>query len=207
MSDKTPTKLQKNQVLKIEDASLSDDRIPRNLILMYGDKPYIEKAGLEWKANQLFGAAGFSVEIEPHTIDYDNKRFIFKATVTIMANGQKYVNYGEATRENANSMMQSQLLHLAATRAECRALRMATATGYASYEEVMTMPEKKTVTDPEQEIKPATKDQIENIKNMVSYDTLSPQDKSYWDEQFNGMTFKQAALRMNEIATERGKKK
>lgn len=133
MSDSQPRRL------AVTDANLSDDRIPRNLILMYGDVPYIQKAGLEWKATKLFGK--YSLELEPVTIDFEKHVFVFKATMRVRK--EVFVNYGQADTSNANSMMQKQLFHLAATRAECRVLRMATACGYASYDEVITQ---KTIT-------------------------------------------------------------
>jgi hypothetical protein len=140
MADVTPTRLQKNEKLKVEDANISDERIPRNLILMYGDTPYIQKAGLEWKANSLFGGAGYSIKTEIIENDRQGKYVLVKATLTVLKNGATYENFGEAHAGNVNSRMLSQLLHLAVTRAECRVLRMATACGYASYEEVATMP-------------------------------------------------------------------
>ena len=129
----TPTKL------TVKDISLDDKKIPRNLILKYGDSYYVMKAGLEWKANKLWGGAGYSLVLKCILRDFGEKMFIFKATLRVLANGATFVNYGEAHSKNANSMLQDQLFHLAATRAECRVLRMATACGYASYDEVKTM--------------------------------------------------------------------
>ncbi len=126
--------------LKVKDAHLDDSKIPRNLILMYGETPYIQKAGLEWKANRLFGGAGYSIKTEFVERDFKNKYYLVKAILTVLDNGAVFENYGEAYPDNANSMMQKNLLHLAITRAECRVLRMATACGYASYDEVKTMP-------------------------------------------------------------------
>lgn len=131
MIDKTPTKL------RVTDASLSDEKIPRNLIIMYGDSPYITKPGLEWKANKLFGPAGYSIKTE--IMENERGKYVLvKATLTVLANGAVFENFGEASLENVNSMMIKQMLHLAVTRAECRVLRMATACGYASYDEVLT---------------------------------------------------------------------
>lgn len=135
MEDRQPKRLQ------VKDASeLSDEKIPRNLILMYGDQPYVMKAGLEWKATKVFGLGGYTLVLNPYHVDYKEKQFVFEARLTVVKTGAAYVNYGEANPQNANSQMQKQLFHLAATRAECRVLRMATACGYASYDEVATQP-------------------------------------------------------------------
>ncbi|OGY24251.1 MAG: hypothetical protein A2Y57_04160 [Candidatus Woykebacteria bacterium RBG_13_40_7b] len=154
--------------LKVRDASLSDNRIPRNLILMYGNTPYIQKAGLEWKANKLFGGAGYSIGVELIERDPEKKYYLAKATLKILQNGAVYENYGEAHPENANSMMQKNLLHLAITRAECRVLRMATACGYASYDEVMTLPNSEVKALPEMvdADEPATPEQIKIIETL-----------------------------------------
>lgn len=162
---------QKVRVTKdAEEYSDSDKRIPRNLILQYGsgkDKTYyVTKAGLEWKANELFGGAGYSIDIEPIETDREKGIFVYKATLIVLENGAKYVNFGEATLNNTNKMMASQLLHLAVTRAECRVLRMATACGYAAYDEVQTINDGKAKPEIKNGNKPATEGQIKTIKAM-----------------------------------------
>jgi hypothetical protein len=131
-----------------------------------GEEYYILKAGLEWKANDLFGGAGYSLMIEPVTMDYEKQRFVFKATLVVLENNAVYINFGEATAKNVKSLMSSQLLHLAVTRAECRVLRMATACGYASYDEVQTQGNGKKV-EIENGDKPASKEQIATINSLI----------------------------------------
>jgi hypothetical protein len=135
-----------NQTTQKEKFADSDKKIPRDLIISYQGKPYITKAGLEWKANYLFGGAGYSLKLTPYTLDYSESRFIFEAHLTVLRNGTEYTNYGETTLKNTGPMMKDQLLHLAATRAECRVLRMATACGYASYDEVATVDQRAKFT-------------------------------------------------------------
>ena len=175
---KLPPKLRKEgqDKLIVKDAALDDERIPRNLLMKYGDDYYVLKAGLEWKANQLVGGAGYSLILEPVTLYKvveqgiePPDRHTFKATLTVIANGAKFVNFGEASKENSNSNMHNNLFHLAATRAECRVLRMATACGYASYEEVRTFDgngQKSTRIQIEGGDKPATKTQLATIKAL-----------------------------------------
>ena len=169
--EKAVSKAPTPRKLKVEDVNLSDERIPRNLILMYGDTPYIQKAGLEWKANKLFGGGGFSIEVELLERDFEKKYYLAKARVTVLANGSVFENYGEAHPGNVNSLMQKHLLHLAITRAECRALRMATACGYASYDEVMTTNGQKATKEIEGGDKPATEEQKDTIKKLLGKDT------------------------------------
>lgn len=209
MNDATPKRLEKNQILKVEDASISDDRIPRNLILMYGDTPYIQKAGLEWKANQLFGGAGYSMKLD--IIENDRTKYVLiKATLTILKNNVVFENYGEAHPGNVNSRMLGQLLHLAVTRAECRVLRMATATGYASYDEVMTMQSNEAKLPgedtPAEIVRPATDAQKENIRNLIDYKNMNADDKDFNEEWISKLTFVEAAQKTRDIMQQTKKK-
>lgn len=184
-----PLKITSNQI------SESDKKIPRSLIIDYQGTPYILKAGLEWKANDLFGGAGYSLTLRliPELSDFENEtRFVVEALLTVLENGAKYTNFGQATSKNTNKLMQSQLLHLASTRAECRVLRMATACGYASYDEV------KTISNPKKDIAiengdaPASAGQIATIKAM--------------DKKFNTpkeFTKQQASEVINQLSTKK----
>lgn len=170
MDNKSNTNTGTPRRLQVKDANLSDEKIPRNLILMYGGTPYIQKGGLEWKANQLFGGAGYSITVELVERNREQGYYLAKAILTVLANGAVYENYGEASKDNVNSMMQKNLLHLAITRAECRVLRMATACGYASYDEVMTLPQEK-VTQIEDADAPATNSQVATLKALGAKET------------------------------------
>lgn len=158
MKDKTSVQTQ--------DPSKLDKKIPRDLIIQYQGTHYILKAGLEWKANELFGGAGYSIHMQEILMDHEKNHYIFKATLVVLENGVRYENYGEAKIANANSMMKNQLLHLAVTRAECRVLRMATACGYASYDEVRTTDEDKKTPVIVNGSKPASEAQIKTVKAL-----------------------------------------
>lgn len=138
--------------IKVRDANLLDKKVPTNLIVKFGESFYILKAGLEWKAMQLYGGGGYSLETE--IIEKSEKYVLAKAVFTTKDGSVKYSNFGEASTLNVtNPKMHGYLLHLAVTRAECRALRMATACGYVSREEMvgssfnesLNLPEPKTV--------------------------------------------------------------
>lgn len=195
-----PTKI---KVTKETVGNLDDKKIPRELIIKYGDTHYILKAGLEWKATKLFGLGGYSIILkmldDPAKHD-PNKllvaRVLFKATLTILETGAKFVNFGEASTKNVNKMMVKQMLHLAATRAECRVLRMATACGYASFDEVKTTEENgdvNTNTTVEGGDKPPTKAQLATIKTMGGKKVIK--------------TKQQAVDYIKELAVKKSKKK
>ncbi len=121
--------------ITVVDTNALDKKVPRNLIVKFGEGYYILKAGLEWKAMQLYGGGGYSLETE--IVERKEGYVLAKATFT-SKDGTKYSNFGEASFKNViNPKMQPYLLHLAVTRAECRTLRMATACGYVSKEEMV----------------------------------------------------------------------
>lgn len=154
-----------SQTPKFADANQLDKKIPKNLLMMYQKNWYILKAGLEWKANYLFGGGTYGVitEIVEKSPDY----VLAKATLKTR-DGIEFSNYGEASKANVtNPLMHKYLLHLAVTRAECRVLRMATACGYTSVDEMnLTENGKKTIPVSENEAKPATQGQLDLIKKF-----------------------------------------
>ena len=120
---------------KFIDAHELDKKIPSGLIMNYQGKPFILKAGLEWKANQLFGIGKWSMETEIVNYEPEKKYALVKGRVRV--NDVVYEDYGEASTTNVtNTMMHKYILHLAVTRAGNRALRRATACGLTSYEEL-----------------------------------------------------------------------
>lgn len=72
-------------------------------------------------------------------------------------------------------------LHLAVTRAECRVLRMATACGYVSFEEIEGQDSVKEIPVSETDNKPATdaqKQTIETLKGEVKKDMNQAEAKA-----------------------------
>ena len=125
------------QISKVQDAHKLDSRIPSGLIMQYQGRPFILKAGLEWKANQLYGIGKWGMETEIVNYVPEKKYALVKARVRI--GDVVYEDFGEASPENvSNPQMMKYVLHLAITRAGNRALRRATACGLTSYEELGT---------------------------------------------------------------------
>ncbi len=197
-----PTKI---KVVPLKKGELDDKKIPRQLIIKYGETHYILKAGLEWKATSLFGVGGYSLVLKRMETKEGE---VFRATMRILETGALFVNFGEATVKNTNKMMVGQLLHLAATRAECRVLRMATACGYASYEELRTIEDnnnKVEATVIEGGDKPATVNQIQTIKSLLKAKGLDGEKPAI--VEFKGITKQQAADTLKKITSMRAKKK
>ena len=150
---------------KFQDLAEMDKKIPRDLIMSYQGKPYILKAGLEWKANYLYGGGNYGVTTD--IVEKNDSYILAKATLKTR-DGVEFSNYGEASTTNVtNPAMQKYLLHLAVTRAECRVLRMATACGYTSWDE-MDMEGERTKQAPalSSGTEPATPEQIKVLEGM-----------------------------------------
>lgn len=147
--------------LAVLDAHKLDQRIPPGFIVMMKDEksgretPFVTKGGLLWKAEQMFGRGGYAVKAVPvgdeeylrlrarEAVPEGQPCQIFRGEVWVAGFPEPFVDYGIAWKQNVlNSRLHNQLLHLAATRATNRALRMATACGLASYEEMASVDER-----------------------------------------------------------------
>lgn len=165
-------KIKKDSPKKVNvvDANVLDKKVPRSLLIKYGENYYILKAGLEWKAMTLYGGGNYSLETE--IVEKTQGYVLAKATFTTRdshGNPVIFNNFGEASKKNVPAHMHKYMLHMALTRAECRVLRMATACGYASYEEMSAVngkTEDKEVPQLEDGDKPATRQQLATIKAM-----------------------------------------
>jgi hypothetical protein len=118
------------------------DNLPETLVMKMGDKPYVTKAGLNFVGKKL----GITVKVEPVRYSFEKhqdgmKIAIFKGIATT-EDGREYVDYGIASTENTTQMIVKggNLDHMASTRASSRALRLATACGYCSVEELPEPP-------------------------------------------------------------------
>ena len=163
--------------LIVKDANDLDKKIPRDLIIMYQGKHYITKAGLEWKANLLFGGGqyGVTIEIVERTNPKDAIGYcLAKATLTTRG-GIEFSNFGEAHDGNvSNPAMKKYMLHLAITRAECRVLRMATACGYTSIDEMDLPDQEKVIPSVPEDAHAPTPAQVKTIKQM-NYEGAVPE--------------------------------
>jgi len=109
--------------------------IPQEFIVNIAGKPYIRKAGLIFVAKKH---GLISIKTEPVQWSHESRelRAIFKATVTF-DDGSFFEGYGVADKNNVKAQQFiPHLDHLAETRAVCRALRNATASGLVAIEEM-----------------------------------------------------------------------
>lgn len=76
-----------------------------------------------------------SIETEAVLMDWDNGRFVFKATVT-GKDGQVFTEYGDATTKNVGKNIVPHAMRMALTRSKARALRDFTGLGLCTKEEL-----------------------------------------------------------------------
>lgn len=101
------------------------------LYITLGGKTYVTQAGLLNEATKK----GLK-SIETEMLEFkDQEIAVVKSKVT-MKDGSTFTGYGDATKENVNSMIVKHLLRMAETRATNRALRLATNIGVTSIEEL-----------------------------------------------------------------------
>lgn len=116
--------------LKKEEPKHTIDNKAQLYITLNG-KTYVTQTGL---LDQAHSKGLKSVETE--LIDFkDQEIAVVKSKVT-MKDGSTFTGYGDATKENVNSMIVKHLLRMAETRATNRALRLATNIGVTSIEEL-----------------------------------------------------------------------
>jgi hypothetical protein len=118
--------------------------IPQQFVMEMQGKPYVMKAGLLFMAKKM-GVKGIQVEAVHYSFqkasdDPLSGVAVCKATVTLQ-DGSVYSDIGIASKENTNSKIAAgNLDHMASTRASNRALRLATACGMCSIEELPDAP-------------------------------------------------------------------
>ena len=75
------------------------------------------------------------IETEMVQCDWDAGRYVFKATV-VGKDGETFVEYGDATKQNVGRSIEPHAMRMAATRAKARALRDFTGLGICTKEEL-----------------------------------------------------------------------
>ena len=135
-------------------------------IMKYQGQYYILFAGLLWKLNKLYGTGNYGITTE--IIERSPEYILVKATLKL-STGMEFSNFGESSNLNVtNPMMKKYMLHLAVTRAIARVARVACASGYASYEEILlgNNGENKEIPVSENDHLPASQSQLDVIEKM-----------------------------------------
>jgi hypothetical protein len=137
----------KTPAVKKEFVAGTVDGLPEQFVMKMGpkgqEKPYVLKAGLLFLAKKL-GVR--EIKVKPVHWSFQKAKddplagvAVAEATV-ILSDGTVFSDFGVASTENTNKMIHTNLDHMASTRASNRALRLATACGMCSVEELPDAP-------------------------------------------------------------------
>ncbi len=154
------------------------DFIPINekFIITLQGKSFVTYEGLLDLAHQ-HNLKSIEVELVQYPNDENNMTAICKA-ITITDDGNKFIDYGDASPQSVNSKIVPHIIRMASTRAKARALRDLTNVGMTAIEELNTEEvseenyvDKERATSLKQDWKPEeppTNRQIETIKKLAS---------------------------------------
>ena len=113
---------------------MSRPKIPSEFIVKLKGKEYVTYPGLLSLAHDA-GITALVVEAVQFPTDENGNEAIMMATATTKDNNT-FVEYGDASPKNVNSMIKNAVIRMAATRAKARALRDLTNVGITALEEL-----------------------------------------------------------------------
>jgi len=154
-------------------------------VAFINDDPYITSSGLQYKMLQTYKAGKFAVQsVMPSQEEYallrrmmglkdDEPLVVMRGEVWIEGFERPFVDYGTTTPKNLRGFVRftDYPLEMATRRATNRAMRLATATGLCSIDEV-----KEPVSD-QQSDSEATQGQIDLIRNLGRNPVLTEEER------------------------------
>jgi len=141
------------QLPRKEDVAKAEGFPPEKLeefVVFVGDQPYITGAGLQWKMLKQYGPGKFAVQtLVPSLDEYNLLRrmmglpeeeplVVMRGEVWVIGFDRPFVDYGTASKNNLKGFVKfsDYPLEMACRRASNRAMRLATATGMCSVDEI-----------------------------------------------------------------------
>lgn len=180
-------------------------------VVFVGDQPYITGAGLQWRMLEKYGPGKFAVQTLMPTLDEYNllRRMmglkeedplvVMRGEVWITGFDRPFVDYGTASPHNLKGFVKfsDYPLEMACRRASNRAMRLATATGMCSVDEIkeggevtgQTPENGKASGEPE---KPTTP-QFELLRNLSKSDLLTKEENEEILEEIEGLVDRRGA--------------
>jgi hypothetical protein len=173
-------------------------------VAFIGDEPYITSSGLQYKMLQTYKAGKFAVQaLMPSQEEYvllrrmmglkdDDPLVVMRGEVWIDGFERPFVDYGTATPKNLKGFIRfsDYPIEMATRRATNRAMRLATATGMCSVDEI------KEPSGQEQNLEPAaaTQGQIDLIKTLGRSPLLTENERTRLETQIQeGLGKRQAS--------------
>ena len=159
-------------------------------IAFIGEEPYVTSAGLQFKMLQQYKPGKFAVQaLIPSQEEYallrrmmglkdEEPLVVVRGEVWVEGFGRPFVDYGTTTPKNLKGFVRfsDYPLEMATRRATNRAMRLATATGMCSVDEIKESVEPAAGTERQVEVS-ATQGQIELIRNLGRSHFLSEEER------------------------------
>jgi len=157
-------------------------------VVFIGEDPYITSSGLQFKMLQTYKAGKFAVQaLMPSPEEYallrrmmglkdDEPLVVMRGEVWVAGFERPFVDYGTATPRNLKGFIRfsDYPLEMATRRATNRAMRLATATGICSVDEIK---EPEGNDHGRSALVPATSGQIELIRNLGRSHLLTEEER------------------------------
>jgi len=182
----------KAEIAKTEFPGVPTGKVDEFVVTIQGE-PYITASGLQWKMMDQYGVGKFAVaglipSVEEYdllrrmmNLDDDDPLVVVRGEVWIKGFDKPFVDYGTASKRNLKGFVKfsEYPLEMATRRATNRAMRLATATGLCSVDEINhpeQAPEEEATPSPE-EITLSQFRLYNAIRCLVQHDVFSDEEK------------------------------
>ena len=173
------------------------EKIDEFVVFIQND-PYITSAGLQYKMLQTYKAGKFAVQaVMPSKEEYallrqmmglkdEEPLVVMRGEVWVDGLARPFVDYGTTTPKNLKGFVRfsDYPLEMATRRATNRAMRLATATGMCSVDELQVATD--AASDVEAVYNTATQSQIDLIKNLGRSPRLTERERERLKTQIEG---------------------
>lgn len=185
-------------------------------VAFIGEEPYITSAGLQFKMLQTYKAGKFAVQaLIPTNEEYallrrmmglkdEDPLVVMRGEVWVEGFERPFVDYGTATPKNLKGFVRfsDYPLEMATRRATNRAMRLATATGMCSVDEIKDPVESEHAPVRAGGSDPATQGQIDLIKSLGRSPLLTESERVRLETQLQeGLDKRQASALIGKLKT------
>ena len=182
------------------------EKIDEFVVFIQND-PYITSAGLQYKMLQTYKAGKFAVQaVMPSKEEYallrrmmglkdEEPLVVMRGEVWVEGLARPFVDYGTTTPKNLKGFVRfsDYPLEMATRRATNRAMRLATATGMCSVDELQVATDAASDVGEEYNSSSATQSQIDLIKNLGRSPRLTERERERLKTQIEGELDKRQA--------------
>lgn len=175
------------------------EKIDEFVVFIQND-PYITSAGLQYKMLQTYKPGKFAVQaVMPSKEEYallrrmmglkdEEPLVVMRGEVWVDGLARPFVDYGTTTPKNLKGFVRfsDYPLEMATRRATNRAMRLATATGMCSVEELQVATDAASDVGEEYNSSSATQSQIDLIKNLGRSPRLTERERERLKTQIEG---------------------